>query len=338
MLNLEDFYYQVVFYQTQQKDRYHAITIIDDVVVINFDCLYERECSIRSMDQLIYLAHKSGHNKRFLFITEDGVNVAMSGALVVINNIIKTFNLNKDTCAVICREHADIPNATVICNEAIDYWCAVLYPTIKQIPIYAETFRKKFSCWFNRGTIFRFEIAKHLFENYRDESYISYQEKGIILDKKLSEYVDLTWANAHTPIIFDKLFDNRVYTHDQIVGESRKQYRNYFIEIVVESDILSSNWITEKTVKNLYVGKPFIVMCAPGTLTRIQSRGFKTFSPWINESYDSIENIHDRIEAIKREIDRIAAMSLEQLHQMHLDMMPILEHNRKKYESLTSWR
>ena len=335
MLNLVDFYHKVV-YQTAQKDRYNAITIIDDVVIINFDCLYDRECSIRGMDQLLYLAHKLGNNKRFLFISEDGANIALSNALTVINNLINTFKLTIETCVVVCREQLLIDNATVISKESIDYWCKVLYPTIKQIPIYTDTFRKKFSCWFNRGTIFRFEIAKHLYENYRTESYISYQEKGIILDKKLSEYFDLTWPNAHTPIIFDKLFDNRVYDHNMIVGEGRKQYRNYFIEIVVESDILSSDWITEKTVKNLYVGKPFIVMCAPGTLARLHSNGFKTFAPWINESYDNIENIYDRLEAIKQEIDRLGNMNLEQLHQLYLEMLPVLEHNRKLYEDIAN--
>jgi len=333
MLNLEDFYYQIVC-TNAPNDRFFAIQELEDVLVVNFDCVYDRECSIRGMDQLIYLLHQKGHNKRFLFISEDGANLALSGALTVINNVISCFKLTPDTCAVVCREQLEILNAKVIYNEAIDYWCRVLYPTIKSIPIYTDPFRKKFSCWFNRGTIFRFEIAQHLFKNYRDDSYISYQEKGIVLDRNLSRHFDLTWANGNTPIIYDKLFEKRVYTHDMIVGETRKQYRNYFIEIVVESDILSSDWITEKTVKNLYIGKPFIVMCAPHTLDRIRSKGFKTFSPWINESYDTIENIYDRMTAIKQEVDRLAGMSLEQLTRLHLDMIPILEHNRKIYEHI----
>jgi len=338
MLSLEDFYYQKLFYAIDMPDRFNAITIIDDVVVINFDTVYERECAIRGMDQLIYLAHKHGKGKRFLFISEDGANIAQSGALIVINNIINCFNLNQDTCAIVCRENITVSDATVIVNEAVDYWCRVLYPTIKSIPIYTDPFRKKFACWFNRGTVFRFEIAQHLHKNYKDESYISYQEKGIVLDRNLDKYFDTAWANGNTPIIYDKLFEHRVYTHDAIVGENRKQYRNYFIEIIVESDILSSDWITEKTVKNLYVGKPFIVMCAVNTLKRLHSSGFKTFSPWIDESYDSIENIYDRLEAIKQEVDRLAQLSLEQLHQLHLEMLPVLEHNRKTYESIAHRR
>ena len=42
----------------------------------------------------------------------------------------------------------------------------------------------------------------------------------------------------------------RVYDHDMIVGAGRKPYNSYFIEIVVETDCVSTTWITEKTVKN----------------------------------------------------------------------------------------
>jgi hypothetical protein len=113
-----------------------------------------------------------------------------------------------------------------------------------------------------------------------------------------------------------------------IVGAGRKPYSDYFIEIVVETDILTTDWITEKTIKNLYIGKPFIIMAAAGALAKIRSRGFKTFSPWIDESYDSIENISDRLTAIKQEIDRLATLDLNELHK---EITPILEHNRETY-------
>jgi len=92
MLSLEDFYYQVVC-SNPPNDRFFATQELEDVLVVNFDCVYDRECSIRGMDQLIYLLHQKGHNKRFLFISEDGANLSLSGALTVINNIINCFKL-----------------------------------------------------------------------------------------------------------------------------------------------------------------------------------------------------------------------------------------------------
>ena len=73
-----------------------------------------------------------------------------------------------------------------------------------------------------------------------------------------------------------------------------------------------------------------------GMLTRIQEQGFKTFSPWINESYDNIKNIHIRLEAIKREIDRIALMSYEEINKLNQELQLVYIHNRARYEYFTS--
>jgi hypothetical protein len=69
MLNLEQFYYQIVC-KILPLDRYFPIQELEDVIVVNFDCLYERECGIRGADQLIYLAHKLGKNKRFCLLAK----------------------------------------------------------------------------------------------------------------------------------------------------------------------------------------------------------------------------------------------------------------------------
>lgn len=329
MLNLQDFYYQVVA-KTFPRDRYVAIQELEDVIVINFDCLYDRECGIRGADQLIYLAHKLGQGKRFLFLSEDGALIQQSGATEIIKNIIQCFNLDKDTCAVVCREDLTILNVTVINKEAVPYWCRVLYPYIKNISTPTGPFIKKFAIWFNRGTFTRLDIARHLVENYSDNSFISYQEQGILADRKLKEYFsdNIDWASYHTPVVYDEIFPDRRFNFELIVGASRKPYNDYFIEIVAETDTLTTNWITEKTVKNLYIGKPFIIMGAPGILAKIRSFGFQTFSPWVDESYDTITNNYQRLSAIKREIDRLAGTDVNQLHQQ---LLPILEHNRQTY-------
>lgn len=335
MLNLEQFYYEIVC-KIPPRNRYFTIQQLEDVIVINFDCLYDRECAIRGSDQLIYLAHKLGKNKRFLFISEDGALIQRSNAIEIIKNIIHCFDLNKDTCAIICREILDLPNITCINNEAVPYWCRVLYNYVKEIPIPQGPFSKKFAVWFNRGTFFRLDIAKYLFENYADDSFISYQEQGMIIDRKLKEYFseNSNWADYHTPIIYDQPFPARQFNYELIVGAKRKPYNDYFIEIVAETDTLTTNWITEKTVKNLYIGKPFIVMGGAGILAKIRSFGFQTFSPWIDESYDNIINNYQRLEAIKREIDRIADKTPEEIQEIHQQLFPIFEHNRKTYQNI----
>ena len=65
----------------------------------------------------------------------------------------------------------------------------------------------------------------------------------------------------------------------------------------------------------------------------IKGIGFKTFSPWIDEGYDDIENISGRLQAIKQEVDRLATVDLDALVT---ELLPILEHNRETYENLIS--
>ena len=160
----------------------------------------------------------------------------------------------------------------------------------------------------------------------------------MVSQKRFDEFFhdEIVWAQDNTPIIYDQLFPNRVYDHDMIVGGSRKPYNDYFLEIVVETDCITTEWITEKTIKNLYIGKPFIVMGGAGILAKLKSFGFKTFSPWIDESYDDITNNYLRLEAIKQEIDRLADIDINHLYQ---ELLPVLEHNRETYvKYITSGR
>lgn len=306
------------------------VLVMDDTVIVNFIMFFERDYSVAGTDQLIYQLHKLGPGKNFIFLFDDGAIIEMTNAVAIISNIVKTFNLTASSCAVVCRQNINIPDVTVIVEDSINFWIDVLYPTIKNIPIPTGPFNKKFAAWFNRGTFYRLLITKHLYTNYRDTSYISYQEKGVLVSKRFENLFqeEITWAQDNTPIVYDQLFPNRVYDHDMIVGSSRKPYNDYFLEIVVETDCITTEWVTEKTIKNLYIGKPFIVMGGCGILSKLKSLGFKTFSPWIDESYDNVQNNYLRLEAIKQEIDRLASVDCNNLYK---ELLPILEHNRKNY-------
>jgi|688.fasta_scaffold14881_12 hypothetical protein len=319
-------------------DRGVPIIEIDDVIALNFNSMFDRNYAFMGTDQLIYQVDKIGIGKRFLFVFEDGCNPILSGGIEIVKLIIKKYNLTPDTCLIFCRDDLDIPLATIIKHDSIQMWINVLYPTIKDITISTGRFTKKFAAWFHRGTFYRLQIARQLYTQYKEDSYISYQEYGMLIDLPFLKYFedDRAWADANTPIIYDQLFPKRVYDHDMIVGAGRKPYHDYFMEIVVETDCVSNTWITEKAIKNLYIGRPFIMMSGAHSLTRLQQAGFKTFSPWFDESYDQIENNYQRFEAIKQEIDRIATFSLDELNSIFQEMLPTIEYNRHHYLKLVS--
>lgn len=108
--------------------------------------------------------------------------------------------------------------------------------------------------------------------------------------------------------------------------------RSYF-EIVTETHFsdMSCLYITEKTLWAIVSLQPFILAGSPNTLQYLRDLGFQTFSPYINESYDSVVDPHLRLELILSEIDRLCAMSVDEIHQLYSELWPRLLHNYYHY-------
>lgn len=105
----------------------------------------------------------------------------------------------------------------------------------------------------------------------------------------------------------------------------KNSYFNLCTESIVTNDFQS---VTEKVYKPIINFQPFIFFAAPGSLALLQKIGFKTFSPWINEDYDSEPDLKLRSSMIVKEVQRLCAMTHEELHHWYWQMEEILIHNR----------
>lgn len=85
--------------------------------------------------------------------------------------------------------------------------------------------------------------------------------------------------------------------------------------------------LTEKIFKPIVAQRPFMLAAAPGNLAYLKSYGFETFDRWIDESYDTITDSDQRLQAIVDQTQRLCSMSTDDLKEMHREMMPVLEHN-----------
>ena len=88
-------------------------------------------------------------------------------------------------------------------------------------------------------------------------------------------------------------------------------------------------FLTEKLFRPMLYWHPQLVQCTTGTLDYLKQLGFKTFSNYWNEDYDNEPNGKIRTAMIVDEVKKLNNKSLEELHEMYWDMMPILEHNRE---------
>ena len=89
--------------------------------------------------------------------------------------------------------------------------------------------------------------------------------------------------------------------------------------------------LTEKVFKPIVNFQPFFMVAYPGALALLRELGFKTFSPFIDESYDVESDTTKRIAMIVKEIERLSAMSIDEIHDLYWQMENILVHNRNHF-------
>lgn len=84
---------------------------------------------------------------------------------------------------------------------------------------------------------------------------------------------------------------------------------------------------TEKIYRPLSLGHPFIVVAAHGYLKKLRSFGFKTFSPFIDESYDDILNPYERVEKIIDVMKGIDNLSFTDKKELWENLNEIAKYN-----------
>ena len=101
---------------------------------------------------------------------------------------------------------------------------------------------------------------------------------------------------------------------------------------IVSSTSFDTTWIhpDEKFWKDLGQFKPFIWVGPPHSLQHLHIQGFKSFSPWIDESYDEEEDCEKRMLMIVKEVKRLCDMSLEEIHEWYHEMEDVLKHNWRR--------
>lgn len=147
---------------------------------------------------------------------------------------------------------------------------------------------------------------------------------------------------------WDKVFESVNGTRFNHVGDYSHIYDNTYFTITTESsecytlsdyhrDKDINNYmkafheelfLTEKIFRPMIYWQPQFVQCSVGTLDYLKQLGFKTFSNFWNEDYDNEPDGKQRTKMLVAEAKRISEKSLEELHEMYLDMIPLLDYNR----------
>ena len=87
--------------------------------------------------------------------------------------------------------------------------------------------------------------------------------------------------------------------------------------------------LTEKIFKPIVLMQPFVLTAPPGCLNYLKSYGFKTFDQWWDESYDTIEDDEQRLNAVANIVNDICKLTVKQLEDLQKEMSAVLLHNRR---------
>jgi hypothetical protein len=103
-------------------------------------------------------------------------------------------------------------------------------------------------------------------------------------------------------------------------------YNSAYLNLVVETDIdwQDSFFITEKTVKSLITGMPFIIVSTPLFLKNLQDLGFRTYNTLWDESYDEETDSVKRINKITQVLQKLNTFDWQE-HKNQLK--EIADHN-----------
>jgi len=125
-------------------------------------------------------------------------------------------------------------------------------------------------------------------------------------------------------------------------------YSNSYFSVVTETTCLAKGivpgeftppgrQISEKTFKPIGLKHPFILVAPAHTLEILKEIGYKTFSPWIDESYDNETDESARLLMIAKEIKRLCELPPTELTEFLNNVREICNYNFNMLLSKTSF-
>ena len=141
------------------------------------------------------------------------------------------------------------------------------------------------------------------------------------------------WETNCYDILREKINDSYI----NLVAESNvdftiseKEKSKWFINKTNQyyRTIMTSSYLTEKTMWPIFLKKPFFIFGGYGSLDALKNYGFKTFDKIFDESYQYEPDIVKRSEMIVNQLIELSTKPKDQILNMIDSVQDILEHNQ----------
>ncbi len=124
-----------------------------------------------------------------------------------------------------------------------------------------------------------------------------------------------------------------VVTSNSSAEYNYEDYTKTNCSIVLETVFDNRIHLTEKTLRPIACGHPFMILSGPGTLEYLRTYGFKTFHPFIDESYDLETDSDKRMTMVLSEMDRINKLSQADQEHIWKTCAVVARHNKELFFS-----
>jgi hypothetical protein len=217
----------------------------------------------------------------------------------------------------------------------------------KQTKYYEVGPREKLCLFMNRNPrTHRLELLAHFFQNFLVwRSHVSFA----------GNFKSDPWKLNNTHLPSDAKLRNIILKHAfrlpivlnmkdgtenpiSIKSDDEQYFNSSYFSLVTETlwqqGNFYGNWeeyhghfFSEKIFKPILMKHPFILASRPGSLARLRSLGYRSFSPYIDETYDTIYDPKARLEAIMAEVKRLGEFTEQDWIEWQKNVRDIVEHN-----------
>ena len=204
---------------------------------------------------------------------------------------------------------------------------AVFIKTIKNIPSKTNYFTFLTG---NANSIHKSYMVKKIYESkyFNDCIFSLNNATSTLLPNSLLKKLPIQaipYSEDHNDQIGNSLLDLFKKTYFSLIHTSKyTRLKNFTLEARLPFDI----YHCALAMRPYLISSNFI-----GVTDFLHTVGYKTFHPYIDESYDKEPDIRKRYAMILKEIDRLCSMSFNELDELLLALRPILIHNAKRVVS-----
>ena len=126
-------------------------------------------------------------------------------------------------------------------------------------------------------------------------------------------------------------------SHFGVTNNMKEWYAETYVNLVTETSFNPNLFFSEKIFKPLSNLQPFIIIGDYGSLQELKRLGFKTFEPFIDETYDLEIDPYIRMALIEKEIVKLKNKTIEEIHQWYYSIVDILIYNKKHLYSFEKY-